>query len=93
MVWLGVAWHLLALTFGALADQTPATPLALAAGLAVALLAVALIRRPPAAAPATPAPRTQGRPRHAPPPTVRAIDPDAPGRARPRAPSSASALA
>jgi hypothetical protein len=92
MVWLGVAWHLLALSFGALADlpATPATPAALAVGLAVALLAVAVIRRSPAVLPTHRATVPAGRSGHAPPPAVRAIDPDAPGRSRPRAPSPAA---
>ena len=90
MAWLGVPLHLMLL---GLADLTPSAPVALAAGLAVALLAVALIRRAPATVPAIPAPVIDGRATHAPPPPVRATDPDAPGRARPRAPSSAPAVA
>lgn len=96
MAWLSVPLHLLVLSLADLTPLTPmapATPVALAAGLAVALLAVALIRQAPAAAPAASAPVAEGRPQHVPPPAVRATDPDAPGRARPRAPSMAPALA
>ena len=90
MVWAGVLWHLVALGLGAFADLSPATPAALAAGVAVALLAIALIRRAPADVPAHRATAPIRPPRHTAPLMVRATDPDAPGRARPRAPSSAA---
>jgi hypothetical protein len=85
MVWLSVLWHLL----GAGLDLSPIT-LAAFAGVAVALLALALAVR--VAHPATPgrrAVRAVRRPRVQTKIMVRYADPDAPGRSRPRAPSAA----
>ncbi|OLB65724.1 MAG: hypothetical protein AUI10_05570 [Actinobacteria bacterium 13_2_20CM_2_72_6] len=80
MLWLDAMAHVLALA-----------PAVLAVGLAI--LAVTLARRTPLTASARPAHRRTARPDSDLPPAVRANDPDAPGHARPRAPSPVSAAA
>jgi uncharacterized protein DUF6412 len=83
MVWLSALWHLI----GALPALPDLSPAALIAGIAVAVLAIALhvvsgrlARRDPAAV-------AVARRRDGSTVLVRVSDPDAPGRPRPRAPS------
>jgi hypothetical protein len=80
MFWLTALWHLL----GAVADLSPAT---LIASIAVVVLAIALralvIRSREESRPVP----VRVRRRAVDPTRIRSADPDAPGRARPRAPS------
>jgi len=97
MAWVAVLWHLLALGlgvqggFGASSDLLAATPGGFAAGLVLAALLALLLRRAPVLVRARPVVARRRVAARAPHARMRATDPDAPGRPRPRAPSSAPA--